>query len=67
MSSKPKIGKYIPSLNATEAFVRSGASYENRPVSGAVSGATVVVNADSVMDFEPGFDIDKAIEKIQKR
>ena len=65
MSSKPKIGKYIPSLNAT--FVRSGASYENRPVSGAVSGSTVVVNADSVMNFEPGFDIDKAIEKIQKR
>ncbi len=39
MASKPKVGKYIPSLNATEAFVRSGPVYDNAPVVGFTMNA----------------------------
>jgi hypothetical protein len=61
-----KVGKYIPPYKATEAFVRSGAVYDNAPVMGAVSGSTVVIDADKAMDMNIDCDIDKAIENIQK-
>lgn len=64
---KPKVGKYIPSLNATEAFVRSNPVYENRPVVGAVSGASVVPEADEAFWANQVCDIDKAIAEIQKK
>lgn len=67
MATKPKVGKYIPSLNATEAFVRSGPVYDNSPVVGAVSGASVVPEADEAYWMNQSCDIDKAIADLQKR